>query len=766
MAGDERFPHLRLLTPKAFDRRRVVRRPPGPPPRVPATHGARLRDEIAAVRARLDEHAARLPGLTTDVPYLRVSFAPGHNVPDVDLRRLGLEPVFRRGGGVVAAYAPEREATRLRGQVNAYAAERKALAALAKIEHLGPWTRIDRWRGDQQILQGDETYTLDLVLLPTAAGPRNRAAIDAIAGFLQVAGGKVVDQVDAPTFSALRIRGRGQALETLLEYRDDVAYVDLPPKASVLVPAMLHTDVDQLPAISEPPPTAPAVCLVDSGVVEGHPLLAAAMMADRSRAYPGSLGPPVPTPPVTRAGHGTNVAGVALYGDVAACLSKRDFVASLWLINARILDDNGELEPDRMPLVRRIIEDHRDRCRVFNLSLGLSPCDGAPSMYAAELDALAREHDVLFVVSAGNENTAQRHNRGEALVYPDYLIELPVLAPAEALNALTVGAISRDSDPYPHALPTVAPKRAPSPFTRSGGLPGVVKPELVEEGGNYAINVRQWVSNDPGVGVPTTSHRPGKLFDHTLGTSVAAPRVARMAALLLDRYPSASANLVRALLVHSAQPPDGVKDWSRDLVMATCGFGVPDLDRAMYSRPGHMTLYFEGEIAVDQVLIFDVPVPAAMMRARGRKHITVTLAYDPAVSLVDRERPRGVVLTWNLARGDVPIGRVHDAIVAASADAPRQPTPAAKVFMTGSLSKTRQSGGTVQKNVFTWVRGDHGETYRLAVVATAPRPGPPGATQRFAVVVGLAVEDATIDLHAELRARLAAGRVRVRVGTE
>ncbi len=133
---------------------------------------------------------------------------------------------------------------------------------------------------------------------------------------------------------------------------------------------------------------------------------------------------------------------------------------------------------------------------------------------------------------------------------------------------------------------------------------------------------------------------------------------------------------------------------------------------------------------------------------------------------VDRERPRGVVLTWNLARGDVPIGRVHDAIVAASADAPRQPTPAAKVFMTGSLSKTRQSGGTVQKNVFTWVRGDHGETYRLAVVATAPRPGPPGATQRFAVVVGLAVEDATIDLHAELRARLAAGRVRVRVGTE
>lgn len=57
-----------------------------------------------------------------------------------------------------------------------------------------------------------------------------------------------------------------------------------------------------------------------------------------------------------------------------------------------------------MPFLREIVEHVKDECRLLNLSFGLEPHEGFLSVHAAELDALAREFGVLFVVSSGNEN--------------------------------------------------------------------------------------------------------------------------------------------------------------------------------------------------------------------------------------------------------------------------------------------------------------------------------------------------------------------------
>jgi hypothetical protein len=125
-------------------------------------------------------------------------------------------------------------------------------------------------------------------------------------------------------------------------------------------------------------------------------------------------------------------------------------------------------------------------------------------------------------------------------------------------------------------LTPVAPKRAPSPFSRSGALKNVVKPELVEVAGNFAHDptLRRWIDNDPGVRVPTTSDRvaEGKLVGFAHGTSFAAPKVANAAAQIVDRYPEATTNLLRALLVQSAQLPEGVADWDIKRAMQLCGF--------------------------------------------------------------------------------------------------------------------------------------------------------------------------------------------------
>lgn len=735
------------------------------------------------VRQHLQEAAARFPQLATDVPYVRVEIADRTIVSDDELKAVGLIPVYRRGGTVLAAYSPERDLGTLESQLDSYARLRKKLAALAKIESIKPWSREDR--SSKRLLElgtldPATEYTVDLLLLPMEGQPANPQSLPAIERYVRAQRGRVVDRAIEPTFTAFRVRLGGQALTDLLEYRDDIAIADLPPKAHVLVPHALSLSMDDLPEIPAPPPTAPAICVVDSGLLEGHPLLESAILTDWSRSFPETLGPPIPAPPVDHARHGTQVAGIALYGDVGAAAVAKSFVPELWLLNARLLDDQNELDADRMPFLREVVEHVRDRCRILNLSFGLEGCDGILSVHAAELDALTREFDVLFVTSTGNGDFGDFFGgTPPTKSYPDFLLEpgCQVRCPAEALNVLTVGGITTDRDPYPHEVrEAVAPKRAPSPFTRAGGLKNVVKPELVEVAGGLAYDkaLKAYVYNDLALQVPTTSHRfpEGHLLGFVSGTSFAAPKVSYLAARILDRYPKASPNLLRALLVQSARFPEGVSGWKARNVLQVCGFGVPDLDRAIYCRGQRATLYYEGEIEVDEVKLFEIPVPTAFASAKGRKSLGITLAYDPPVSVVHRDRPAGVSLTWGLARGDVPEKDVESAIAAEaefeietapSADQEAKATKARRLFMGGDLPRRPQQRGTIQKNVFTWKRGEHGDPYRLAVTAKATRPAHARDSQRFALVASLECEDNSVNVYTAVRARLSAARVRVRL---
>ncbi len=780
MAGDDREPLLRLPPPRSLFRKK--RRPsfPPPPKRVPATHAAALRTGAHLVREHLRAAEERFPSLATDVPYVRLDVAPKTVLSDIEVKSLGLIPVHRRERSVIAAYSTDHALSQLDAQVDSYASERRKLAALAKIERISPWTSEDRTSERLKAIRIDPKveYIVDVLLLPLEDDVPNPQAVRAVESFVSTGGGEVLDRALERSFTALRVRLGGQSLAALLEFRDDVAEVDLPPRAQVVVPAITGFSIDSVPELSPPDPTAPAICVVDSGLLEGHPLLEPAVLSARSRSFPEELGPPIPVPLVDGAGHGTHVAGIALYEDVAAAVAAKAFLPQLWLLNARVLDDNAKFHPRRMPFLRSVVEHARDRCRVFNLSYGMEPCRGYLSPHAVELDELTREYDVLSVVSAGNR-VPDGDPIAIANAYPAHLkaSSWRVLGPAEALTALTVGAITPDGDPSSADRTAGAPKRAPAPFSLAGGLKNVVKPEVVEVGGNiaYAGSPPRWVSSDPSLDVPTTSHRlpEGQLLTFTNGTSIAAPKVSHLAARILERYPEASANMLRALVVNSAVFPEGVAGWKDSDILATCGFGVPVSDRALFCRPNRVTLYYEGVVQVDEVKVFDVPVPPELARSRGEKVITVTLAYDPPVSAVDRDRPAGIRLTWGLARGDVPEKEVERAIAAeAEADVaepvssvePERPTSKTRsVFMTGRLPKRPQQRGAVQKNRFVWSRGEYGDTYRLAVTAKATRPRHAEASQRFALVATLESEDTSVNLYTLIRTRLAAARVRVQI---
>lgn len=136
---------------------------------------------------------------------------------------------------------------------------------------------------------------------------------------------------------------------------------------------------------------------------------------------------------------------------------------------------------------------------------------------------------------------------------------------------MAVGSISRhnatiDSQKYPeiHQLSPAA-ENQPSPFTRHGpSVKGAIKPELVAAGGNLASPMRQanaqWAPHMRGLGVLTLNHqwRGNTVFKEVSGTSLAAPYITHLAGRLLNAYPTASANMLRAMLVNQAYLPDAV----------------------------------------------------------------------------------------------------------------------------------------------------------------------------------------------------------------
>ena len=405
--------------------------------------------------------------------------------------------------------------------------------------------------------------------------------------------------------------------------------IDRKPKPTFntsLVYRTILDDIGQVPDVRE---DASAVVVVDSGVMANHPLLRPAM--GEAAVFPDHMAQRVQggaeDGDSATGGHGTAVCGIAVYGDVGRCLETRTFRPEVRVFSARVLDDRCEYDEEE--LVERQIEDavrhfsdSYPQCRVINLSLGdarLYSKDGAKQFrLSAKIDELAyqlRDRNILFVVSAGNFNYASANPEERLCDYPNYLLrnEARVCDPGTASLALTVGSLSTGNAPHQFGGDSsrrcIAGRRGyPSPFTRTGfGVGGMVKPELVECGGDEIFD-QTGSGRDPGAGIPSTAKDfvppSGRLFRCVSGTSFSAPAVANLAARLIDRFPGASSNLIRALIADSARVPSdrpaglGADRWGDD-VLRVYGYGQPSFERAAFSDQGDVLLVAEAEIPLD-----------------------------------------------------------------------------------------------------------------------------------------------------------------------
>jgi len=281
-------------------------------------------------------------------------------------------------------------------------------------------------------------------------------------------------------------------------------------------------------AAPQPPPPGPVasvkVAVFDGGFDDRLPLLGTHALLSPSSS---SRVPPHPD----CVAHGTAVAGAILHGPLNAYPARAVLPAPpVSVVGFRVfpLSDPDDLDLyEAIDAIERAVP-HLDGVRVVNLSFGpRGPIsDDNISRFTYVLDRLAYERDLLPVVAVGNDGSLPGCGR--------------VQAPADAVNALSVGAFSQyDRERYAVGYSCRGPGRE--------GAKG--KPDLVAFGGCERTPFH------------LVSARPGmRVLDH--GTSFAAPLVTRRCAELLGRCPDLSPLLLRALLIHHSRHPGAGFDYS------------------------------------------------------------------------------------------------------------------------------------------------------------------------------------------------------------
>jgi len=442
-----------------------------------------------------------------------------------------------------------------------------------------------------------------------------------------------------------------------------------------------------------PPESAPAVCIIDSGIQEQHAWLAPAVDLAASRSFLPGASPTDVADEVANGGHGTRVAGAVLYGEDVPDSGSPSLPC--WIQNARVLGADNRL-PDTLfaPAVMRAIVDHfqgsERKTRVFNQSINADAACRQKHMsaWAAAIDNLCEERDVLFVQSVGNlpaSRPAPRPGIAEQIAsgtdYPDYLPQPTnrVANPGQSLQALTVGSIAYGMFESNGWRSFASREGDPSAFSRTGpGIWKVIKPEVVEHGGDALRDANTPPTVLAGGVVPeaspvlvqSTRHSGYPVGRDAAGTSFAAPKVARIAAAVQQVLPDEPSLLHRALVVQSARWPvwaEQVLGEVRSLagpkqkvlreqrqaealqILKSLGYGLPDVERATSNTDHRVTLVTSGAIVIraGECDIYEVPIPHELSRAGAdyEVRIDVTLSYV-ARPRRTRRHPQRYLSTW------------------------------------------------------------------------------------------------------------------------
>jgi len=415
------------------------------------------------------------------------------------------------------------------------------------------------------------------------------------------------------------------------------------------------------------PINAPAVAHLDTGVLRTHVLLRDSLAESDHHTIVGSSGNDV-------RGHGTTMAGLALYGNLDDLLTSTGAVQLHHrLESVRMTPGLGEPDSDPRDFGTATVEAvalteiGAQRSRVFCLPLShAADKPGDPTLWSATVDALAAGTEIvrdgeqlkllsapdpssarLILVAAGNVDSYQQDHRTESDTSA-------VEDPAQAWNALTVGAhtnlASLPDDPQYQGWSPMADVGSLSPHSRTSVMfsnrRAPIKPDICMEGGNVLTDGGSgFEDKHPLLSLRSTDSTNDLALGSANATSAATAQASRLAALAMSRYPGYWPETVRGLLVHAAQWTPAMeveirgetKKTGRLQLLRRYGWGVPTEDTVLRSSRQAVTLIgqdefvpFEGhDYRMRRFRLHSLPWPSEALAELGNQTVRmrVTLSY-------------------------------------------------------------------------------------------------------------------------------------------
>jgi hypothetical protein len=670
------------------------------PQRDPDTHRNRLVDEWAAIWAKKreeDEDRKAVQKTTKQGVYIQFETLPGFDVPLKSLEdlKLGIKllnvteqavpgptPSFKT---IATVYYPAGKESAFRKKLDDFASkvsesgDAKNQKLIAPIESVRMAYFESFWRDDPSLMPSETTRVWCEVWLwygEDADGVIGQFQEVATNLDIQVKVGalKFPERVVLLGFAnQVQLRELTMSLDYLAEFRrakeSAAFFMGLSNREQTAFAQ------DLLDRLQTNPAATVAVTVLDTGANNGHMLLAR-LLADGDCH---TVDPDWGTNDHHRFGHGTMMCGLVAFGDLAAALdSTGPLTIPYCLESSKILPVRGSNDPELYGYVTKqgiSRAEIQAPGRVHIGCMAVASTDGRdfgrPSSWSAAVDALcsgANEDENpkrLMIVSAGN----LEHDQWDQ--YPQSCVKNYVHDPAQSWNALTVGAITQKvlmdepglQDHQPLAsvdqLSPFSTTTACEPTDRGAKDKWPCKPDIVMEGGNIARGPDGFVSEHDSLSLLSTGHEPRKSqFGLMHGTSAAAALTARMAAHVMDSYPNAWPETVRGLLVHSARWPDPLiqqclgrqpsnkGDYQK--LLQFCGYGVPSLERAIYSTRSSLTMITQAELQpfeegssepkAKDMHLHTLPWPAEVLQELADQQVTLRLKLSYFVEPSPGER--------------------------------------------------------------------------------------------------------------------------------
>ncbi len=354
------------------------------------------------------------------------------------------------------------------------------------IKSVSPWSSVDRTQ-NLRISDLKEYYDVYLWIFDTYS--ENLEKTNEFKGELQSHNIRICDSYVSTSVVVIRIHATLPELDIVKENFLVYQIQNIPEYSIIRCKAIEEKSISisdiEFDNSELDPDTSPSICVIDSGIFKGHPLLQG-VIGD-SKVFMGASG----FDDHDNDGHGTMVASICAYGDVS---SDRLYKPEIYIMNAKVHDgeytsgfdlciselrENGiNLSFEQQLLIgdiydrkydldvimtnsdfdgvtherRRFIQVVISRymgiyeklipnqmkeiveyfysnygCRVYNLSQGDKNqifSGGKPNAWSCVLDELQHEYDVLFVISAGNyfpEEDMQPEDIQSN--YPEYLLK-------------------------------------------------------------------------------------------------------------------------------------------------------------------------------------------------------------------------------------------------------------------------------------------------------------------------------------------------------